>query len=74
MKLLVCVRQKFGDKYIEVPFFDNNLGDFRETAQRIAFFHVNKRKVNDYNELVHNTFIVDIDTLHPSAAEVYTKL
>lgn len=44
-------------EYVDVPVVDE------ESARRIAFFSKRKKKCDDYNHLVHNTFVPSVDKL-----------
>jgi len=46
-------------EYVDVPVSDE------ESARRIAFFSKRKRKCDDYNHLVHNSFIPSVEKLSP---------
>lgn len=44
-------------EYVDVPVTDE------ESARRIAFFSKRKRKCDDYNHLVNNTFVIRVEKL-----------
>lgn len=46
-------------EYVDVPVSDE------ESARRIAFISKRKRKCDDYNHLVHNTFVISVEKLSP---------
>lgn len=66
--MLVKVRKdRLTEEYVEVPSDETHT----ETARRIAFFHVMKRRPEDYNELVHATHVIHCEVLHPAVVEAY---
>jgi hypothetical protein len=46
-------------QFVDFPQFANN-GQDRDKACRLAFRAVNRRREKDYNEIVHNTRVMQI--------------
>jgi len=63
--MIIAVREKpHGEVYFEI----NGLPE--DDARRAAFRFYNKRKEEDYNELVHNTYVVTVVPISQAVAGI----
>jgi hypothetical protein len=60
-------------EYFNMPNYSDN-GNDRDKARKIAFRYAYGRRETDFNELVHNTTILDVVELNSQVQEVVMRM